>query len=381
MIAELPIDLNSIQLRLASLGRTWNVEDVATVLRETGFVVSDAVVLNVMQQLRLGSVGAGPLEALLRLPTLTDVVVNGWQQVFVDQGEGLHEVASPFSSDDEVRRLAVRLAAGAGRRLDDSVPFVDARLTDGTRFHAVLSPVAAPGTCLSLRVPSRREFALDDWLDNGSIDRLMYETLHRIVKAKKSFLISGGTGTGKTTLLSSLLNEIPRQERILIIEDSRELVPSHPHCVRLEARPANSEGAGRITLTDLVRQALRMRPDRLVLGEARGAELVDLLAAMNTGHEGGCGTLHANSAHDVPARLEALASLGGLNRAACHAQVTSAVDLVIHLQRVGASRHVGQIGVVKRKLDGEIGVVDALVTVAGRTRLREGNIELERMLQ
>lgn len=381
MLDGLSIDLNLIQLKLASLGRVWNVEDVTNVLRENGLVVSDATVLNVIQRLRSVSAGAGPLEALLALPDLTDVVVNGWQQVFIDQGQGLEATASPFSSDDDVRRLAVRLAAGAGRRLDDSVPFADTRLPDGTRFHVVLAPIASPGTCLSLRVPSKRDFALDDWLANGSIDQQMYETLHRIIQVKKSFLISGGTGTGKTTLLSSLLNEVPCQERIVIIEDSRELAPSHPHCIRLEARPANSEGAGRITLADLVRQALRMRPDRLVLGEARGAELVDLLAAMNTGHEGGCGTLHANSAHDVPARLEALASLGGLSRAACQAQVTSAVDAVVHLSRVGARRHIGQIGVVKRKADGDVVVVDALVTEAGKTKPSEGSIELERMLR
>ena len=380
MLDGLSIDLNSIQLKLASLGRAWNVEDVTNVLRESRLVVSDATVLNVIQQLRSVSAGAGPLEALLALPDLTDVVVNGWQQVFIDQGQGLKETASPFSSDADVRRLAVRLAAGAGRRLDDSVPFADSRLPDGTRFHAVLAPIASPGTCISLRVPSKRDFALDDWLANDSIDQQMYETLSRIIQVKKSFLISGGTGTGKTTLLSSLLNEVPCQERIVIIEDSRELAPSHPHCIRLEARPANSEGAGRITLTDLVRQALRMRPDRLVLGEARGAELVDLLAAMNTGHEGGCGTLHANSAHDVPARLEALASLGGLSRAACQAQVASAVDAVVHLSRVGSRRHVGQVGVVKRKADGDVVVLDALVTVGGKTKSSEGSSELERML-
>ena len=380
MVVDSALDLDTVRLQLAALGRSWNAEDVALILRGSGFVVSDSVVLNVMQQLRLSSIGAGPLEHLLRLPGTTDVVVNGWRQVLVDQGSGLTELPTPFSGEDEVRRLAVRLAATAGRRLDDSVPFVDARLADGTRFHAVLTPIASPGTCLSFRVRSPREFSLTDWLANGSIDQQFYELLQSIVRAKRSFLISGGTGTGKTTLLSSLINEIPHRERVLIIEDSRELAPAHPHCVRLEARPANSEGAGLITLTDLVRQALRMRPDRLVLGEARGGELVDLLAAMNTGHEGGCGTLHANSARDVPARLEALAALGGLSRAACHAQVASAVDLIIHLGKVGPRRHIAQIGVVQRTSSGEIAVVDALTTKDGRTRAGAAHQDLVRML-
>ncbi len=219
-----------------------------------------------------------------------------------------------FADDGEVRRLAQRLAAVVGRRLDDSSPFVDARLADGTRVHAVLASVAAPGTCLSLRVPAARTFSLADCVAGGSVSPAAAGVLRRVVEQRLAFLISGGTGSGKTTLLAALLGLVGPRQRIVIVEDSRELNPAHPHVVRLEGRPVNAEQRGAITLTDLVRQALRMRPDRLVVGEVRGAEIADLLTAMNTGHEGGCGTVHANSAADVPARLEALAALGHLGR-------------------------------------------------------------------
>ena len=174
-----------------------------------------------------------------------------------------------------------------------------ARLADGTRLHAVLSTIADPGTCLSLRVPAQRSFAIADWVVNGSITEPMAALLRALMASRAAFLVSGGTGSGKTTLLAGLLGLVPAGQRLLIVEDSRELAPDHPHCVRLECRAPNSEGAGAITMTDLVRQALRMRPDRLVLGEVRGGELCDLLTALNTGHEGGCGTVHANSVRDV----------------------------------------------------------------------------------
>ncbi len=346
-------DLELLRLKLGSLGRPYAPADVADGLRHLGLVVSDAMVMHALDALRRTSVGAGPLDPLLRMPGVTDVLVNGPSQVFIDRGHGLELVDVRFRDDDEVRRLAVRLAASAGRRLDDASPCVDARLTDGTRVHAVLSTLADPGTCLSLRVPARRSFSLDQWVATGSISAECAGMLRRLVDSRVAFLVSGGTGSGKTTLLASLLALVPADQRLLVVEDSRELSPDHPHCVRLEARVANAEGAGTISLTHLVRQALRMRPDRLVLGEVRGAELCDLLTALNTGHEGGCGTVHANSASDVPARLEALAALGGLGRDACHAQVASALRVVVHVARgEGGVRRVGEIGVVQRRPDG-----------------------------
>ncbi len=374
--------LEQVRMRLAGLGRAYQPADVADALRSVGRVVSDAAVLATLDELRRTSVGAGPLEALLRAPGVTDVLVNGPGQVFVDQGAGLRQVDLQFANDDEVRRLATRLAASVGRRLDDASPYVDARLGDGTRLHAVLAPLSAPGTCLSLRVPSGRAFSLDDWQANGSIGDEVAGLLRALLASRAAFLISGGTGSGKTTLLATLLGLVPTDQRVLVVEDSRELVPDHPHCVRLEGRPANGEGVGAVTLTDLVRQALRMRPDRLVLGEVRGAELCDLLAALNTGHEGGCGTVHANSAVDVPARLEALAALGGLSRDACHAQVAAAIRVVVHVVRHRSGRRgVGQIGVTRRDQHGLVTVVDAVrCDESGRAVAGPGRDELRTVI-
>jgi len=359
------VQLNAVRTYLSGLGRDWQPPDVATALRRQHLMVSDALVLGTIDALRRSSVGAGPLEVLLRTPGVTDVLVNGPDQVFVDRGHGLERADVRFVDDAEVRRLASRLAAGAGRRLDDACPCVDARLADGTRLHAVLAPIAEPGTCLSLRVPAQGGLSLSDWVTGGSMSQAMADLLAGLVAAKAAFLISGGTGTGKTTLLASLLSLVPAEERLVIVEDSRELTPHHPHCVRLEARHANAEGAGAITLTDLVRQALRMRPDRLVLGEVRGADLTDLLMALNTGHEGGCGTVHANSCEDVPTRLEALAALSGLGREACHAQIGSALHAIVHLRRDHDGRRaVEQVAWLHRGPDGLV-VAEPAVTAHG----------------
>ncbi|GHJ50515.1 putative conjugal transfer protein [Catellatospora sp. TT07R-123] len=277
-------------------------------------------------------VGAGVLAPLLSDPDVTDVLVNG-VQVWTDRGHGLMREQLTMASADAVRRLAQRLAAAAGRRLDDGTPFVDARLADGTRLHAVLPPVATSGPYLSLRTFRQRSLSLAELVPPP-----LAELLHAVVTARLTLLVSGGTGSGKTTLLNALLAQVPTRERIVVVEDSAELRPVHPHVIGLQARTANVEGAGGVGLTELVRQALRMRPDRLVVGECRGAEVVDLLAALNTGHEGSAGTLHANAPGDVPARLEALGLLGGLPRAALHAQVAAAVRVLLHLRRTPRGR-------------------------------------------
>ena len=365
-------ELELVRVHLAGLGRAWTPSDVAEAIRGLGLVVSDAVVLYAVDALRRGSVGAGRLEPLLGLPGLTDVLVNGPGQVIIDRGQGLEVTDVRFDSDDEVRRLATRLAASVGRRLDDACPFVDARLADGTRLHAILGTLADPGTCLSLRIPAGRSFALDDWVAGGSMPVGLARLLRELVASRAAFLVCGGTGSGKTTLLAGLLGQVPDDQRLVIVEDSRELNPAHPHCVRLECRPPNSEGAGAISMTDLVRQALRMRPDRLVLGEVRGAELCDMLTALNTGHEGGCGTVHANSVRDVPARLEALAALGGLSRDATHAQVASALRVVVQVNRLADGRRVvSQVGVVRRRGSGAVTIELGADCIDGRT-LRPG---------
>jgi pilus assembly protein CpaF len=340
-----------VRARLAVEGGTPTAARVAAALREEGGGLrGDVEVLEVLRALQLEISGAGPLAPLLADPLVTDVLVNGPGQVWVDRGSGLEPVPVRFADDAAVRRLAVRLVAPTGRRLDDAQPWVDARLRDGVRLHAVLPPVAAGGTCLSLRVPRRRAFTLAELVDAGTVPSAGAALLERLVASRQAFLISGGTGTGKTTLLSALLSLVDPRHRVLLVEDAGELLPDHPHVVRLEARPPNVEGAGEVTLRDLVRNALRMRPDRLVVGEVRGAEVVDLLAALNTGHEGGCGTVHANSAVDVPARLEALAAAAGLGREALHSQLASAIRVVVHLAR-GRQRRVGQVCVLRRAGD------------------------------
>lgn len=365
--------LEELQGVLGRLGRPHTPADVAGALRGMGVVVSDHVMLDTMDALRRHSVGAGPVEHLLRLPGVTDVLVNGTDGVFIDRGQGLERTDLVLFDDEQVRRLAIRLASAAGRRLDDSQPFVDGRLADGTRLHAVLAPVASPGTCISLRVPAPPRLGLSELLEQGSLAPEAHAVLVGLMSHKVPFVISGGTGSGKTTLLAAMLGLVPAAERIVVVEDARELAPSHPHCIRLEARPPNTEGLGAITLTTLVRQALRMRPDRIVLGEVRGGELCDMLAALNTGHEGGCGTVHANSVADVPARLEALAALGGLGREACHAQLASALRVAVHVRRwPDGSRGVVEVGLFHRGVDGWVTIEPAVSFVPGEVSWGSG---------
>lgn len=350
MTEGLPADLlMSIRDRLALDGAQVTPQRVAQALREDGRPIGDVQVLAVHDALRREVLGAGPLEDLLALPGVTDVLVNGPTQVWIDRGHGLETTPVRFADDDAVRRLAQRLAGVAGRRLDDASPYVDLRLPDGTRFHAVLSPLSRPGTTISLRIPRRRAFDLAGLVNAGVVSDDGGELLRRIVQARCAFLVSGGTGSGKTTLLNTLLGMVAPGERLVIVEDASELRPEHPHVVALEARPANIEGAGAVTVQTLVRQALRMRPDRLIVGEVRGAEVVDLLTAMNTGHEGGCGTLHANSAASVPARVETLGLMAGLNRDAARSMLAAALDVVIHLDRArDGVRRMAEVGVLSR---------------------------------
>lgn len=364
--------VDAVRERLSRRPGELSPARVAEALRATGLPVGDATVLAVHDALRGDVLGAGILEPLLRLPGVTDVLVNGADQVYLDRGAGLERTEVRFPGDEAVRRLAQRLAAGGGRRLDDATPYVDVRLPDGTRLHAVLAPLARPGTIVSLRVPTRRAFTLDDLVDAGACGAAGARLLADLVAARLAFLVSGGTGSGKTTLLGTLLGLADPGERLVLVEDSAELAPDHPHVVALEARPPNLEGAGEITVRDLVRQALRMRPDRLVVGEVRGAEVTDLLAALNTGHEGGCGTIHANSAGDVPARVEALALAAGLPRAAVHSQFASAVDAVVHLGRDrGGVRRLREVAVPRRQPDGLVSMSTA-VEFAHDGSVREG---------
>ncbi|MGA5809016.1 TadA family conjugal transfer-associated ATPase [Streptomyces cellulosae] len=359
--AEIPPGLlDGVRRWLAESGAEPTPARVAQALREQGRVLGDAEVLGAAEQLRSELVGSGPLERLLSDPTVTDVLVSAPDRVWVDCGGGLMLTSVSFPDEPSVRRLAQRLAAVAGRRLDDARPWVDARLPDGTRLHAVLPPVAVGGTCLSLRVVRPRAFTLDELVAAGTVPPGGDRVLRALMEARLSFLVSGGTGTGKTTLLSALLGLVGPDERIVLAEDSAELRPDHPHVVRLETRPANQEGAGLVTLEDLVRQALRMRPDRLVVGEVRGPEVVHLLAALNTGHDGS-GTVHANAASDVPARLEALGTAAGLDRSALHSQLAAALSVVLHLVRDRSGRRrIAEVHVLERDPSGLVRTAPAL---------------------
>lgn len=358
--------LDAVRQRLAESGADPTPARVAAALRAQGRLLGDTEVLGAAEELRCELVGTGPLEPLLDDPSVTDVLVSAPDRVWVDRGGGLELTAVSFADAASVRRLAQRLAAVAGRRLDDARPWVDARLPDGTRMHAVLPPVAVGSTCLSLRVVRPKAFSLAELTVAGTVPPDGERVLRALIEARLSFLISGGTGTGKTTLLSTLLGLVGERERIVLAEDSAELRPDHPHVVRLEGRPANQEGAGLVTLRDLVRQALRMRPDRLVVGEVRGHEVTELLAALNTGHEGGCGTVHANTAADVPARLEALGTAAGLDRAALHSQLAAALSVVIHLVRDrDGRRRIAEVHVLERDTAGLVVPVPALRWGAG----------------
>jgi pilus assembly protein CpaF len=286
-----------------------------------------------------------PLARYLDDPDVTDLFVNGATGLFVDRGDGPRRAPEWRAAESEVRELAVALIGAGGRHLDDAAPAVDVRLDHGIRVHAVLPPVSPAGTAISVRIPRMTVPDLDDLVRLGLTDARGAERLDHLVAERVNLLVTGTTGSGKTTLLAALLSRAGEAERIVTIEDVAELRLRHPHHVALEARQANLEGAGGIDLARLVREALRMRPDRLVVGECRGAEVRELLGALNTGHAGGAGTLHAGGLGDVAARLEALGALAGLDDRALARQVVSAIGGVIHLVRgPDGVRRIGGVG-------------------------------------
>ncbi|MGP9722662.1 TadA family conjugal transfer-associated ATPase [Corynebacterium sp. AOP40-9SA-29] len=296
--------------------------------------------------------GLGELAVPLCDPQVTDVLINGPGPVWVDRGDGVEPTHLSIGDAQTCRRIAVRLAASCGVRLDDSRPFADGILTDlppgvvagGVRVHAVLDPPASSGACVSLRALSRGHGDLAALQRTGMFSAEVAGQLRDLVAARRSFLVSGGTGAGKTTLLAAMLHEVPASERLLLVEDTPELVPDHPHVVGLRTRDASADGSGEVDMRTLVRQSLRMRPDRIVVGEIRGAEIAELLLAFNTGHGGSAGTVHANSLAAVPGRLTALGALAGMPAETVARQVGDGVDTVVHLSRVAGRRQVCQIG-------------------------------------
>ena len=289
------------------------------------------------------------LAPLLRLPGITDILVNS-TRVWVDCGQGVEPIDDGFSSEEEVRALAITMAAICGKRLDDAVPIVDGILPMGVRVHAVIPPLSGEGTIISLRIPARGGLTLEQMRKGASIDDTTQQILSRMLEVRCNVLISGATGSGKTTLLSALLSSISVNERLICIEEISELHPAHPHVVHLQARQANTQSRGEVSLSELVRAAMRMRPDRIILGECRGGEVRDIMSALNTGHRGSFATIHANTPAEVPARLSALGALVGMSAEATHVQARAAFDLVVHMERsVGSygntGRRVAQIGV------------------------------------
>jgi len=310
------------------------------------------------------AVGLGPLEPLLADPDISEIMVNRHDEIYVERQGRLWRHPAAFSSEQSVRWVIERIVAPLGRRIDESAPMVDARLPDGSRVNAVIAPVALRGACLTIRKFPARRPRMADLAQAGSIDAAMAEFLHLCVRTRKNVVVSGGTGSGKTTLLNILSNGIPEGERIVTIEDAAELRLDHAHLVALEARPANLENRGRIDIRDLVRNALRMRPDRIVVGECRGAEAFDMLMAMNTGHEGSLTTLHANSPRDALGRLEAMVLMAGMDLplSVVREHIGASVDIVVQLARRSDGRR----------------IVTAIVEITG---LESGRIQLQELFR
>ncbi|MFF2277824.1 CpaF family protein [Agromyces sp. NPDC058126] len=279
--------------------------------------------------------GYGPLEPLLADPSVSEIMVNRFDRLYVERNGRLQETPHRFTGEPQLRRVIERIVAKVGRRIDESSPLVDARLEDGSRVNAIIPPLAVDGASLTIRKFAGTPYTVNDLINFGSMTREVATVLDAAVRAKMNILVSGGTGTGKTTLLNVLSAFIPGDERIITIEDAVELQLQQEHVVRLESRPANIEGRGEITIRDLVRNSLRMRPDRIVVGEVRGAESLDMLQAMNTGHEGSISTLHANSPRDAVSRMETLVLMAGMDLPlrAIREQIASAIDIIVQIGR------------------------------------------------
>jgi pilus assembly protein CpaF len=281
-------------------------------------------------------VGLGPLEPLLQDPEISDILINGHENCFVEKGGKLRQIHVPFKDEAHLLRIINKIVAAVGRRVDESHPLVDARMLDGSRFNAAIRPIGVDGPLVSIRKFSKNKLGLHKLVDFGAITQSMAEVMAAAVHARKTTIISGGTGTGKTTMLNALSAFIPEDERLITIEDAAELKLQQPHVARMETRPANIEGQGELKQRDLVKNALRMRPDRVILGECRGEEAFDMLQAMNTGHEGSMATIHANTPRDAIARLEQMLGMTGMPMTvqSIRSQISSAIDLIVQLTRL-----------------------------------------------
>jgi len=344
------VDRRRAQVAAGSASAGDLPESVRLLVDEHAAVLPPPAREEVVERIVRDSIGLGPLEVLLADPAVEEVMVNGHDRVYVERRGRLEATEVAFEGEEELRNAIERILAPLGRRVDELSPMVDARLADGSRVNVVIPPLAIDGPTLSIRRFGASRPGPDELVELGTLTVEQRRRLEEVVAGRRSVLISGGTGSGKTTLLNALSSFIGAEERVVTIEDAAELRLQQPHVVRLESRPVGVEGRGEVTIRDLLRNALRMRPDRIVIGEVRGVEALDLLTALNTGHEGALSTVHSNSPGDALARLETLALMAGvgLPHAAIAEQVRRGVDFVVHLQReADGARRVTEIAEVR----------------------------------
>ncbi|MCD6291069.1 MAG: CpaF family protein [Anaerolineae bacterium] len=326
------------------------IEPIYTeVLAEANLVLNRSERQRLFEMILAEILGYGPIQPLLEDDSITEIMVNGPKQVYIERGGKLYRVPVTFEDDDHVLRIIERIIAPLGRRIDESSPMVDGRLPDGSRVNAIIPPLSLVGPCITIRKFAKIPFTINDLIRFGTLTPEVAQFLEAAVQARLNIIVSGGTGSGKTTLLNVLSAFIPHDERIITIEDSAELQLKQEHVVRLEARPPNIEGRGAVTIRDLVINALRMRPDRIIVGEVRGGEALDMLQAMNTGHDGSMTTAHSNSPRDTLARIETMVMMAGMELPlkAIRQQISSAIDLVVHAERMrDGSRRVVRISEV-----------------------------------
>ncbi|GFZ86151.1 TadA family conjugal transfer-associated ATPase [Nesterenkonia alkaliphila] len=329
--------LEAIRERLTASAEPVSAARIAEAVRAEGLALGTGTTAQLVKALRDELVGLGPLQQFVDSPGVTDVVLDGQGRIWTDGEHGLTDTGQQIGSEEQARALARRLVSVAGGRLDEGHPCADGRIGN-CRIHAVIPPIAVEGTLISVRVARGSTATLEQLARHWTGAQQWLSALRGLVDQRRNCLVSGATGSGKTSLLAAMLSEVPATERMVIVEDTTELAPTHPHVLHLQSRGGNVEGAGRVDMGQLVRETLRMRPDRLIVGECRGAELRDFLTAMNTGHAGAGGTVHANSPQAVPARLVAMGALAGLTPEAVAVQAAAALDAVIHVERRGGRR-------------------------------------------
>ncbi|MCL5264764.1 MAG: CpaF family protein [Chloroflexi bacterium] len=372
LIAELDpkMDLSNTAMVRRSIEELFNL-----ILEQEGIVLARADRIRLFEQIAAEILGFGPLEPLLNDESITEIMVNGPNRVFVEQRGKIHKADVVFQNDDHVMRIIDRIISPLGRRCDESQPMVDARLPDGSRVNAIIPPVSLVGPVITIRKFAKSPLTVDDLIKFGSLTPELVEFVKACVHARLNIIISGGTGSGKTTLLNVLSSFIPNDERIVTIEDAAELQLRQEHVVTLESRPANIEGKGQITIRELVINALRMRPDRIVVGECRGREALDMLQAMNTGHDGSLTTAHSNGPRDTIARLETMVLMAGMDLPlrAIREQISSALDLIVHQERLrdGSRRVVNVTEVVG--MEGDVVVLQDIF-VFEQTGVEDGRI-------